>query len=120
MLTKQRVPYEIKVEMSKTRIRDFINECENRGLNYHVSVGGLDSIVLAHLIRSMGYDVPCVSASSLEDVSIQNVHKEMGCINVKPLKSKVKILQEEGFPVLSKKIANKINTLANPTEKIRP
>lgn len=117
MVMKQRVPYSIKRKMSETRIRDFIEECDKRGLNYHVSVGGLDSIVLAHLIESMGYDVPRVSASSLEDKSIQAVHKEMGCIIVKPLKSKVNILQEEGFPVLSKKIANKIDTLANPTEK---
>lgn len=117
MLMKQRVPYSIKRKMSETRIRDFIEECDKGGLNYHVSVGGLDSIVLAHLIESMGYDVPRVSASSLEDKSIQAVHKEMGCIIVKPLKSKVNILQEEGFPVLSKKIANKIDTLANPTEK---
>ena len=117
MLQKQRLPYAIKVKMSEQRIRDFIEECDIRGYNYHVSVGGLDSIVLAHLIERMGYDVPRVSASTLEDKSIQEVHKEMGCIVVKPLKSKVKILQEEGFPVLSKKIANKIDTLANPTEK---
>lgn len=117
MLMKQMVPYKIKVSMAKDRIRDFIKECDCRGLNYHVSVGGLDSIVLAKLIESMGYDVPRVSASSLEDKSIQEVHREMGCINVNPLKSKVNILQDEGFPVLSKKIANKIDTLANPTEK---
>ena len=116
MLMKQNVPYSIKVRMSKDRIRTFIDECDRRGLNYHVSVGGLDSIVLAKLIESMGYDVPRVSASTLEDVSIQKVHKEMGCIVVKPLKSKVSILQDEGFPVLSKRIANKINTIANPTE----
>lgn len=116
MLSKQRVPYKYKVQMSKDRIRDFMKECERRHLNCHVSVGGLDSIVLAYLIRSMGYDIPLVSASSLEDKSIQEVHKELGCINVKPLKSKVNILQEEGFPVLSKRIANKINTLANGTE----
>lgn len=117
MLQKQRVPYHIKVRMSETRIRSFIEECEKRNLNYHVSVGGLDSIVLAKLIESMGYDVPRVSASTLEDKSIQDVHKEMGCIVVQPLKSKVNILQEEGFPVLSKKIANKIDTLAHPSEK---
>lgn len=116
MLMKQNVPYSVKRKMSERRIRDFINECEARGLNYHVSVGGLDSIVLATLIESMGYKVPRVSASTLEDVSIQRVHKEMGCIVVAPLKSKVKILQEEGFPVLSKRIANKIDTLAHPTE----
>ena len=117
MLQKQCVPYSIKVRMSEERIRAFIDECDKRGLNYHVSVGGLDSIVLAHLIERMGYKVPRVSASSLEDKSIQQVHKEMGCICVNPLKSKVKILQEEGFPVLSKKIANRIDTLAHPTEK---
>ena len=78
MLQKQRVPYAIKVKMSEQRIRDFIEECDRRGLNYHVSVGGLDSIVLAKLIERMGYDVPRVSASSLEDKSIQDVHKEMG------------------------------------------
>ena len=120
MLMKQNVPYSIKRRMSEDRIREFIREARSRGLNTHVSVGGLDSIVLGHLIREMGYgedEVPFVSASSLEDVSIQRVHKEMGCICVKPLKSKVSILQEEGFPVLSKRIANKINTIANPTEE---
>ena len=120
MLSKQMVPYSVKVLMARDRIRSFIKECEKRGLNYHVSVGGLDSIVLGSLIRNMGYgpkQVPFVSASTLEDKSIQEVHKEMGCIVVKPLKSKVTILQEEGFPVLSKKIANKIDTLAHPTDK---
>jgi len=122
MLMKQNVPYSIKVAMAKDRIRSFMEECDRRGLNYHVSVGGLDSIVLGALIRSMGYGaetVPFVSASLLEDKSIQEVHKELGRIVVKPLKSKVKILQDEGFPVLSKRIANKIDTLAHPTEKNR-
>ena len=122
MLMKQNVPYSVKVRMAQNRIRSFIEECDRRRLNYHVSMGGLDSIVLGALIRSMGYDaelVPFVSASTLEDKSIQNVHKEMGCIVVNPLKPKVSVLQEEGFPVLSKKIANKIDTLAHPTEKNR-
>ena len=117
MVQKQIVSYEQKVKMSEQRVREFIHECKKRGYNCHVSVGGLDSIVLAKFIESLGFDVPRVSASSLEDKSIQAIHKEMGCINVKPLKSKVSILQEEGFPVLSKKIANKIDTLANPTDK---
>ena len=76
MLMKQNVPYSIKRRMSKDRIREFIREARSRGLNTHVSVGGLDSIVLGHLIREMGYgedEVPFVSASSLEDVSIQKV-----------------------------------------------
>ena len=118
MVEKQRLPYNIKVMMAKDRIREFYDEAKTRGYDCHVSVGGLDSIVLGHLIRSMGYTedmVPFVSASTLEDISIQRVHKEMGCIVVQPLKPKVKILQEEGFPVLSKRIANKINTIAMPS-----
>ncbi len=82
MLQKQSVDYEVKVEMSKARITAFIEEATRRGLNTHVSVGGLDSIVLAYLIRSMGYDIPLVSASTLEDASVQAVHKELGCIVV--------------------------------------
>lgn len=50
MLKKQGNPFDVKVRMSKNRIRSFIEECDSRGLNYHVSVGGLDSIVLAYLI----------------------------------------------------------------------
>lgn len=117
MVARQRLPYEVKVRRAGLRVREFITECDGRFLNYHVSVGGLDSIVLAKFIESLGYDIPRVSASSLEDKTIQAVHKEMGCINVKPLKSKVKIIREEGFPVISKKVANKINTIANPTDK---
>ena len=101
MLEKQQNPYELKVIMAKERIEEFYNEAKKRGYDCHVSVGGLDSIVLGHLIRSMGYTedmVPFVSASTLEDISIQKVHKEMGCIVVQPLKPKVRILQEEGFP----------------------
>lgn len=119
MVMKQNVPYSIKRRMAESRIKEFYNECQKRGLNCHVSVGGLDSIVLGSLIREMGYgpeEVPFVSASTLEDLSIQKVHKELGCIVVKPLKNKTNILQEEGFPVLSKRIANKINTIMNPTE----
>ena len=120
MIMKQQVPYSIKRRMSEDRIREFYKEAQERGLNCHVSVGGLDSIVLGYLIRKMGYtpeQIPFVSASTLEDKSIQKVHRQMGCICVQPLKPKVRILQEEGFPVLSKRIANKINTIANPTEK---
>jgi hypothetical protein len=120
MLSKQRVPYAIKRKMAETRIREFYNEAAARGYGVHVSVGGLDSITLACLIREMGYtpeEVPLVSASTLEDKSIQAVHKELGVITVKPLCSKVDILAQYGFPILSKEIANKIETLSKPTEK---
>lgn len=116
MLALQSLPYEVKVGKAKQRIREFIQGCDELGYETHVSVGGLDSITLLCLIRSMNIDIPAVSVSVLEDKSIVRVHKDLGVIMLKPLKNKHEILQEEGFPVISKKIATKIMALQDPTE----
>lgn len=118
MVMKQMAPYSVKRKMMEDRIRAYISQCYSMGMKTHVSVGGLDSITLGYAIRAMGYDadvVPFVSASKLEDKSIQAIHKQMGCIVVREEKSKVQVLQEEGFPVISKKNANKIMTIQNAT-----
>lgn len=116
MVALQSLPYEVKVGKAKQRIREFIQGCDERGYDTHVSVGGLDSITLLCLIRSMNIDIPAVSVSVLEDKSIVRVHKDLGVIMLKPLKNKHEILQEEGFPVISKKIATKIMALQEPSE----
>lgn len=116
-IVKQKMPYEFKVKYAETRVHEFIRECGVRDLNTHVSVGGLDSITLYLFIKSLGYSVPGVTVSVLEDKSIQKIHNDLGLIKLKPLMSKVNILQEFGFPVLSKEIASKIETLQNPTER---
>ena len=117
MAAMQALPYEVKVKRAEIRAYEFLEELDRRGLNAHVSVGGLDSIVLLLFLRSIGIDVPAVSVSSLEDKSIQKVHKVLGIEIVKPGKSKVQVLNEVGFPVISKKIAGRIDTLQHPTEK---
>lgn len=121
---KQKMPYDFKKSYARIRAWEFYNECAKRDLNCYVSVGGLDSITLLLFLRSIGIDVPAVSVSSLEDKSIQKIHKELGVISLKPAIredgtywTKQKILQEFGFPVLSKEIAKKIELLQNPTEK---
>lgn len=117
MAAIQALPYEVKVKRAEIRAYEFLEELDRRGLNAHVSVGGLDSIVLLLFLRSIGIDVSAVSVSSLEDKSIQKVHKTLGIEIVKPGKSKVQVLNEVGFPVISKKIAGRIDTLQHPTEK---
>lgn len=115
---KMQMPYEFKVNYAYTRVKEFQTECDKRGLNTHVSVGGLDSIALFVFIRDYcGLSVPGVSASSLEDKSIQKIHRMLGIEPVKPLKSKVEVLKEFGYPILSKEIAGKISLLQNPSEK---
>ena len=121
---KMEMPYDFKVRYAEIRAREFVRECEKRGLNYHVSVGGLDSITLFCFLKNLHIDAPGVSCSFLEDVSIQRVHKELGIIRLPPLKredgtcwNKGTAIRELGFPVLSKEIAAKIELLQRPTDK---
>lgn len=117
MTAMQALPYEIKVRRAELRAREYVDKLDEMGLNAHVSVGGLDSIVLLMFLRKIGIDVPAISVSALEDRSIQKIHKDLGVISIMPGKPKVQILQEYGFPVISKRIAGRIDTLQHPTEK---
>ena len=123
-MAKEKMPYDFKRRYAALRAREFVRECNRRDLNYHVSVGGLDSIVLALFLRSIHIRCPLISASYLEDKSIQRVHRAIGVVSVHPkvdddghMWNKSRVLQEFGFPVLSKEIASKIELLQNPTEK---
>ncbi len=113
---KQQLPYHEKVTHAKVRAKEFALECDRRELNYHVSVGGLDSITLAFFLKSIHIDCPMISVSSLENISIQRIHKQMGVIRIKPYKNMVQVLNELGFPVISKAKASKIKNLQSPRE----
>lgn len=121
---KQKMPYDFKKQYARIRAWEFYNECAKRNLDCYVSVGGLDSITLMFFLKSIGIDIPAVSVSSLEDPSIQKIHRDLGVISLKPALrndgthwNKQILIQEFGFPVLSKEIAKKIEMLQNPTEK---
>ena len=128
-MVKERMPYDFKVRYATIRAREFVEECEKRDLNYHVSVGGLDSITLYLFLKSIHIDAPGISVSHLEDQSIQKVHKALGIERIRSAVrsvdddgrihhwTKPQIIQEFGFPVLSKEIAAKIELLQNPSEK---
>lgn len=124
-MQKEKQPYEFKRRYAQIRAEEFATECDGRGLNYHVSVGGLDSIVLYLFLHEICHiNAPGVSASMLEDKSIQRVHRALGIIRVPPLRrddgklwTKARVIQEFGFPVISKEVAAKIELLQNPSEK---
>lgn len=77
-IVKQKQDYQFKTRYAEIRAREFYSECCKRGLECHVSVGGLDSITLLLFLRSIGIHVPAISVSHLEDKSIQAVHKQLG------------------------------------------
>lgn len=124
-MQKEKQDYAFKRKYAQIRAEEFASECDKRGLNYHVSVGGLDSIILFLFLNEVcGISVPGISASYLEDKSIQKVHRALGIENIPPLMredgtrwSKAKVIQEFGFPVISKEVAAKIDLLQHPTEK---
>lgn len=113
----QALPYDIKVKRAINRAREFYNTVQGEyGKDVHVSVGGLDSITLLLFLRKyVDKNIVSVSISSLEDKSIQEVHKKIGITHIlTPYKSKVQVLNELGFPIISKEKANKINYLLTP------
>ena len=128
-MVKEKMPYDFKIRYATVRAMEFVKECERRDLKYHVSVGGLDSITLFLFLKSVHIDAPGISVSHLEDSSIQKVHKALGieCLNSAVHHvdeagrayhwTKAQIIQEFGFPVLSKEIAGKIELLQNPSKK---
>lgn len=123
-LVKQKQPYEFKKRYAEIRANEFVKMCDEHDKNYHVSVGGLDSIVLLLFLKSIGIDCPAISVSNLEDKSIQKVHRALGIQRLNSAKredgkywTKSQVLQEFGFPVISKEIAAKIEILQNASEK---
>ena len=128
-MVKEKMPYDFKRSYAAIRAREFAAECDRRGLNYHVSVGGLDSITLFLFLHSIGIYAPGISVSYLEDRSIQQVHTALGLEKLQSAVREIRedgtvirwakpqIIQEFGFPVLSKEVASKIELLQNPSEK---
>lgn len=112
----QAEPYSSKRSRAVNLAWEFYRNPEIDGMAY-VAVGGLDSITLFLFLRSIGINVPGVSVSSLEDKSIQKIHNALGIVALKPLKTKVGVIREFGWPVISKEVAGKISHIQHPTEK---
>lgn len=122
-IIKQKWPYPQKKAYAEKIAWEFYQHPDVAGRCY-VTVGGLDSITLFLFLRSIGINVPAVSVSSLEDKSIQLVHKALGIRSLPPIKdengrpyTKMRVIQQYGYPVISKEAAQKISHLQNPTSK---
>lgn len=113
-MQKMSLPYEAKVNHAIIKAQEFYDAMDGQVV---VSVGGLDSITLLFFLRKyVSPNIRGISVSCLEDKSIQEVHRSLdNFVFLKPLKSKVRVIREHGYPILSKEIAGKIQLLQNPT-----
>jgi hypothetical protein len=118
-MAMQKWDYEDKVAHAEDRCWSFYKKM---GGKVFVSVGGLDSATLTlFLWKYIDPDIPAVSVSSLEHKSIQQMHRqlaEMGPFEyLMPEKSKVEVIKEFGYPVISKGKAMVIEMWQNPTKR---
>lgn len=135
-IQRQQLPLQAKIEMTKNRIKAWYEHWEKHDEEnlidldcpvYEALSGGKDSQVLGHIIWSMGgkyRNIPMVfSNTGLEMPEIvkhvrQYLKKELGwnVIEIRPKKTYQQVWQEEGIPIVSKKVARQIRTLkAGPT-----
>ena len=102
----QGLPLNVKIRMTKSRIRQWINEYGEDGVYVSFS-GGKDSTVLLHLVRE---DYPNVKAvfvdTGLEYPEIRQFVKNFD--NVEWLKPKMgfkQVIQKYGYPFISKEVS---------------
>jgi 3'-phosphoadenosine 5'-phosphosulfate sulfotransferase (PAPS reductase)/FAD synthetase len=112
-----KLPLKKKIDISKYYIQEWYEKFDG---NIYVGFsGGKDSTVLLHLVRSLYPDVEGVfSDTGLEYPEIRKFVKTQDDITiVKPEKSFKWVLDNCGYPVVSKKVAYYIDQCQNPTPR---
>lgn len=102
----QALPLELKISMTKRRIREWVREYGIDGVYVSFS-GGKDSTVLLHIVREMYPEVEAVFVNTgLEYPEIQAFVKTFD--NVTILRPKMRfdeVIVKHGYPVISKEVS---------------
>lgn len=107
----QCAPLSVKVRMTQTRIRQWIEEFGEDGV-YLAFSGGKDSTVLAHIIDEMypGNTIPKVHvATGLEYPELEEFCK--GFTNLVVLRPKMtfkEVIKKKGYPLISKEVSETV------------
>lgn len=115
------LPLDIKVEMSKTRIRQWVNEYTIDGVYVSFS-GGKDSTVLLHIVRSIYPDIPAVFVDTgLEYPEIRQFVKSFDNVTwLRPKMNFRQVIEKFGYPFISKEVSHKVACVAkNPNSKYK-
>lgn len=107
---QQKLPLWKKIEHSKRMIRQFVYAMGGIDNCFCAYSGGLDSEILLHLVRIEYPECVGVFANTTNEYSetLKHVRKHENIVWVNPKKTFRKILQEIGFPLISKKMARYI------------
>lgn len=114
----QSLPLDVKIMKTKQRIREFVDRFGNEGVYISFS-GGKDSTVLLDIVRSMYPNIEAVfSNTGLEFPEIVKFAMSFDNVTmVRPKRSFKDVIENEGYPIVSKKTSRMIKDLQNPTSK---
>ena len=114
----QRLPLDIKVAMTKTRIREWVNYYGINGVYISFS-GGKDSTVLLHIARQDYPDIKAVFVDTgLEYPEIrQFVRAHENVEIIRPKKTFKQVICEYGYPFITKQISGRIYEVRNGQAK---
>lgn len=102
-----------KIIMTEQRIKQWYDAFEGE---VYVSVsGGKDSQVLAHIVKNLYPDVPCVFVNTgLEYDSVRLKGNELADEILRPEMSFVQVITKYGYPVISKEISLFVHQMQMP------
>lgn len=105
----QALPLNIKIRMTKRRIRDWVDEYGEDGVYVSFS-GGKDSTVLLHIARDMYPNIKaCFIDTGLEYPEIRAFVKNFENVDIiKPKMGFKKIVEKYGFPLISKEVCENV------------
>lgn len=115
---RQSLPLEAKIKLSQARIQDWYTQWDG---NVHVSFsGGKDSTVLLHLVRDIFPDVTAVYIDTgLEYPEIKEFVKTFENVEYRrPKMSFRQVVDQHGWPVVSKRIAQYIRQVRTTKSEI--
>lgn len=108
----QALPLGRKVQITQTRIIEYLSWCKRNGYNPVVSFsGGKDSTVLLHIARMIDSNIKAVfSNTGLEYPEIQRFVKRTENVDiVRPDMSFPEVITTYGYPVISKEVSEAIH-----------
>lgn len=105
----QALPLDVKILMTKARIRGWVNEYGIDGVYISYS-GGKDSTVLLDIVRQDYDSIPAVYIDTgLEYPELREyVKKQTNVTIIKPKKNFKQVIEECGYPFISKEVSGKV------------
>ena len=107
----QALPLNLKVQLTKQRIREWVNHYGLDGVFVSFS-GGKDSTVLLHIAREMYPEMKAVFADTgLEYPEIRAFVQKFGNVEwIKPKMNFRKVIEKYGYPFISKEVSEYVGS----------